>query len=106
MLLLEVMDKMPSAARLLAVGVAVGMVGFALVHRWRWATLPALALGAVIAWTRVQIYSDPHVGPVVWLESGWPYAVAVALSALLALGLPLLGLMTRQAAGGRSEGTG
>jgi hypothetical protein len=104
MLLLEVMDKMPPAARVLAVGLAVGVVGFALVRRWRWAVLGVLPLAGVVAWSSAAIYTDPHVGPAVWREGGWLYALPVALSALLAIALPLVGLLAGRSPGHRRAG--
>jgi hypothetical protein len=104
MLLLEVMDKMPSAERLLATGVTVGALGFMLVRRWHWAVLALAPLVGAVAWSRVAIYTDPHVGQAVWRESGWPYALAVALSGVLALALPFLGLWARKSTEDRGAG--
>ena len=65
MLLLEVMDKMPPAGRVLAVGIVIGALGFAVVRRWRWAALGVLPVAGAVGWSSVAIYSDPHVGPAV-----------------------------------------
>jgi hypothetical protein len=104
MLLLEVMDKMPSPERLLVVGVAVGALGFMLVRSWRWTVLALAPIVGLVAWARVAIYTDPYVGPAVWRESGWPYALAVALSGVLAIALPLLGLWGRKSTEDRGTG--
>lgn len=96
MLLLEVMDRMPSAERLLVVGVVVGTLGFMLVRRWRGAVVALAPIVGTVAWGRIAIYTDPHVGPAVWHESGWPYALAVALGGVLAITLPFLGLWARK----------
>jgi hypothetical protein len=105
-LLLEVMDKMPSAPRLMAIGVGVGALGFAIVRRWRWTVLPVLALAATLAWSRVAIYTDAYLGPAVWRESGFPYALAVGVSAVAALGLPLVALGTRKPAADSTANNG
>jgi nicotinamide riboside transporter PnuC len=104
MLLLEVMDKMPSAERLLVVGVVVGTLGFMLVRRWRWAVVALVPIVGTVAWARIAIYTDPHVGPAVWRESGWPYALAVALSGALAIALPVLGLWALKPSEDRGAG--
>jgi hypothetical protein len=103
-LLLEVMDKMPSAVRLLAIGGGAGALGFALIRRWRWTALALIPLAGAVAWARVAIYTDRHVGPAVWRESGWSYALAVVLSALSALVLPLLGLRASRSTEDRGAG--
>jgi hypothetical protein len=89
MLLLEVMDKMPPAGRVLAVGFAVGVVGFALVRRWPWAALsPVWWRGQAQPSTRIPMSDRPFGGKAAEL-----YALPVAHSAVLAIVLPLVGLL-------------
>jgi hypothetical protein len=91
MLLFEVMDKMPPASVHWAWGLAAGGLGYMVSHRWPWGVWPSLLVTACLIWSGAAIYQDPFVGPAVWRESGWAYALHVAGSSAVALILPLVG---------------
>ncbi len=91
----------PVEPTLLAVwgaAVAVGLVGFAAARFRRWLVLPALALIAFLAWSRLGKLADPALGPAILQAAGRGYLVQSCAAVALAVILSVLGLVPKRGA--------
>jgi hypothetical protein len=94
--LLEVMDKEPSALRNWLVMIGLGILALVLGRlRW-WAGLLVLPFIAAYAWMLVAEQLDPAVGPAIRSEAGTSYPIQAGVAVLLALALALVGVVHRK----------
>ena len=89
--LAEVSDKMMSFPQLLLWNVGLIVVAWWLVRRSRWLVLIPLFMAAIFAVGTVDELRDPHVGPAVMHELGYPYVALSVLPFLAVAGLLIRG---------------
>ena len=94
-LLLEVMDKEWSVQAVWFLFLIFGLIGLLLGRRTWWASIPALAVIALLAVHQLSEMHDPFVGPDMLSEAGRNYFVqsyaAIIISFILALGGMFIG---------------
>jgi len=98
MAVLDMMDKEPTLRAIWGAATLLGLVGFAAARLRRWLVIPALALIAIIAWTRLGELADPTVGPSIIQEAGRGYLVQSCAAVALAVILSVLGLVPKRRA--------
>ena len=94
-LLFEVMDKEWSIQAVWFLFLIFGLIGFLLGRRTWWASIPALAVIALLAVHQLSEMHDPFVGPDMLSVAGRNYFVqsyaAIIISFILALGGVIIG---------------
>jgi hypothetical protein len=94
--LFEVMDKEPSLPQVWFLFLLVGVGGF-LLCRYRIRLLAlVLPITLFLAWGHLSELHDPFVGPAIAREAGHHYFTQSYIAMVLALALPLLGMIKRR----------
>ncbi len=76
----------------------MGLVGYVATRFRRWLVLPALALIAFLAWSRLGKLVDPTVGPAILQAKGLGYLIQACAALALAVILTVLGLAPKRGA--------
>jgi len=92
------MDKQPTLLMIWGAAFGLGLVGFAATRFRRWLLLPALALIAFVAWSRLGKLADPILGPRIIQDVGRGYLIQSCAAVALAVILAVLGLAPKRGA--------
>ncbi|HEV2671195.1 MAG TPA: hypothetical protein VGU74_08895 [Gemmatimonadales bacterium] len=87
----------PSLRTLWVAAILLGLVGFVATRFRRWLVLPALALVAIVAWTKLGGLLDPQAGAAIMQEAGEWYVAQAGAAVALAVILCLVGLVPKRA---------